>query len=76
MCGNMEVTSYRDCHEPMISLETNAPPNRSKDYLGSLWPQGNQGEEVKPQDWPLATENTARNEHAALILDMGRSVDY
>lgn len=76
MCGNMEVMSYCNCHEPMISFETNATPNRSKDEPVSLWPQGNGGEEIKPQNWPLAPENIAIYEYAALILNRGRNVDF
>ena len=65
--------SYRNCYEPMITLETTAASNGSEDYCGSLWPQRNGGEEVKPQEWPQATENIAIYEYAALIWG---SVNY
>lgn len=58
--------SYHNCYKPMITLETTAASNGSEGLMWIPWPQRNGGEEVKPQEWPQATENIAIYEYVSI----------
>lgn len=48
---------------PQLGIKTNLGASGHREWGNS-------------QDWPLAIENTAIYEYAALILDRGRSINF